>query len=337
MLLPDGIELPPHPFLSGPQRLAGVPQRLLDSPLLLRPTRGVRTLRPPESLLERASGLVPVLPAGTAFSHLTAALLHGLPLSYAMEEDERLHVTRPLDGRRMRRPGVVAHRVLHPRGITVVGGLAVVDLADTWVDLGELVGRGKPVGLDDLIVVGDAIATRLGSAAPLLLALQARVRPRGKAILLEALNEIRVGSASPRETLARLMFVRCGLPEPVLNAPVLDAAGRLLGLADLLWKEQCVAGEYQGEEFHDGLEQREHDAWRSRRFKEGAGLTVEEIWKADMKTSEARRECVLRFAAALGVPETSLDLSQADPRFFSAHAIDLAIQRELQRSARRRD
>lgn len=337
VILPDGMILPPHPFLSSSMRLAGIPQRLLDSPLLFRPHRGVRALRPPESLVERASGLAPVLPDGSAFSHITAAMLHGLPLSFAMEQDERLHVTRPLDGRRMRRPGVVAHRALHPRALTCVEGLVVVDLADTWADLGELVGRGKPVGLDDLIVVGDAIATRLGSTAPLRAAVMARVRPRGKVTLLEALEEIRVGSASPRETLARLVLVRCGLPEPALNAPVLDAGGRLLGFADLLWEEQRLAGEYQGKAFHDEPDQRVRDARRAHRFKRGAGLSMEEIWNEDMKDSEARRACVLRFAAALGVAESSLDLSQADPRFFSARAIEMAIQRGMQRSARRRD
>lgn len=322
-------------FLSGPARAAGVSQRWLDSAELFRPARGVRSLRVPQTLVDRAAGLLPVLPAGTAFSHVTGASLLALPLSYAMGDDERMHVTGPLDTRRMRKPGVVAHRALHPRAHTVVDGLPVVDLADTWVDLGELVGRGKPAGLDDLIVIGDAVSTRLNSVQPLRRALMARVRPRGKATLLEALDEIRVGSASPRETLARLMLVRCGLPEPALNQAIVGRNDLLLGVADLLWAKEGVVGEYQGEAFHDGPEERDRDAARRARFERQAGLTVEEIWKADMSSSRARRSCVLRFARALGVPESSLDLSQADPRFLSSHAIDLAIQREMQWSMRR--
>ncbi len=326
------------PFLTAPERAAGVPHRLLDSSGLHRPTRGVRVLSEPASVAERAACLSLVLPAGTAFSHLTALRLHGLPTSYAMEEDDRLHVLRPLDSRRMRRPGVVAHRAVHRRAFTVVDGLTVVDLADTWADLGELVGRGKPIGLDDLIVVGDAITLRLGSSRRLESAVMARVRPRGKVTLLEALQEIRFGSASPRETLARLMLVRCGLPEPRLNAPVCDDRDRLLGVADLLWEgqERSLAGEYQGEEFHDAPEQRAADALRRQRFDRCAGVAVEEIWKADMATSVARRACVLRFAEALGVPRSEVDLSQADPRFFSRHAIDLSIQRHVMRAARGR-
>ena len=153
--------------------------------------------------------------------------------------------------------------------------------------------------------------------------------------LLEALQEIRVGSASPRETLARLMLVRCGLPEPRLNHPVLDEFGTLLGYADLLWVEQRVVGEYQGEEFHAGEEERARDERRRLGFERCAGLHVEEIWKADMAARADREACVLRFARALGVPRSQLDLARVEPRFFSTYALDLAEQREMRRTARR--
>src|SRR3954447_14495044 len=335
-MVPDLAEgLPQQAFLSAPFRRVGVPERLLDSALLFRPARGVRALERPQGVAERAAGIVPVLSGDSAFSHVTAGALHGLPLSYAMERDDRLHVTGPLDTRRMRRPGIVAHRAFHPREVVDVDALRVVGLADTWVDFGELVGRGKPAGLDDLVVIGDAVATRLGSVRPLRAALMRRVRPRGKATLLEALEEVRVGSASPRETLARLMLVRCGLPEPALDSPVRDPAGRLLGIADLLWEEEAVAGEYQGEEFHGGEEERARDATRRRRFESRGNVTVEEIWKADIADTQAREDCVLRFAEALKVPRSRLDLNKAGPRFFSTHAMDLAIQRDMQRGASR--
>ena len=274
-----------------------------------------------------------VFPKTASFSHLTAARLHGLPLSYAMEADDRLHVIRPITQSRIRRVHVVGHRAFHPRSITSIDGLPVVDLADTWVDLGELVGRGKPVGLDDLIVVGDAIATRLDSIQPLLVALARRVRPRGKVTLLEALEEIRVGSASPRETLARLMLVRGGLPEPVLNEPICGPRGSLLGIGDLVWKKKKVIGEYQGAEFHDGEKERERDGVRRRRL-EGDDWGVEEIWNADMTTTSARHDCVRRFARALGVEEPALTLASCEPRFFSRHAMELALVREERRSSR---
>ena len=209
----------------------------------------------------------------------------------------------------------------------VVEGVPVVGLADTWVDFGELVGRGKPVGLDDLIVLGDAIATRLASALPLRIALAKRVRPRGKVTLLEALQHVRVGSASPRETLARLMLIRCGLPEPRLNLPIRSADGILLGVGDLVWEAQRVIGEYQGEEFHAGDQQQAHDRVRRGRL-ENAEWSVEEIWKVDMASTAARMACVERFAAALGTPEADLDLTACEPRFFSKQALELALQRD---------
>src|SRR6476619_2642648 len=153
----------------------------------------------------------------TAFSHVTSAQLQGLPLSYALEADDRLHVCRPIDTTHLRRSGVVGHRALHPRSATLAHGLPVIGLADTWVDLGELVGRGKPMGLDDAIVIGDACAKALKSVSPLRRALARPVRPPGKRLLTEALSLIRVNSWAPRETQARIMFVRGGRPEPTPN------------------------------------------------------------------------------------------------------------------------
>ena len=154
-----------------------------------------------------------------------------------MDADTRIHVIRRITSNRVRLPGFCGHRALHERAVVDVEGLPVVGAADTWVDLGELVGRGQPVGLDDLIVVGDACATLLGAREPLKLACLRRVRPRGKRTLLEAYEEIRVGSASAGETVARLMLVRAGLPEPLLNEPIFATCDpdRLLAVGDLVW------------------------------------------------------------------------------------------------------
>ncbi len=211
-----------------------------------------------------------------------------------------------------------------------------MDLADTWVDLGELVGRGKPMGLDDAIVLGDACATALHSVAPLRRALGRRVRPRGKVLLTEALELIRVGSWSPRETQARIMFVRAGLPEPRPNAPIFASWNRnvLLGYGDLVWRIDLpsgrkirLIGEYQGAEFHSGAEQQAHDEVR-RDGLESDGWTVIEIWAADMATRDARWDIIRRFGRELDVAESELTLHDTDPHFFSRHAIEAAVARE---------
>lgn len=328
--------LPTVPFTVAQGRELGFTERQLASAQLDRPFRGVRTITPPAGLIERGRALLCVLPEGAAFSHTTSALLQGLPLSYALEVDERLHVIRRIDEPHIRRDDVVGHRAVHARRSTKVHGLPVVGLADTWVDLGELVGRGKPMGLDDAIVIGDACATALKSVAPLRAALARRVRPRGKALLTEALDLIRVDSWSPRETQARIMFARAGLPEPTPNQPIYASWNPkvLLGYGDLVWeldlpdgRKVRVIGEYQGEQFHSGREQRAHDKTRALRFTRD-GWTVIEIWAANMAGSEARWAIIREFAEELGVPESGLSLEDTDPQFFSRHAIDAAIARE---------
>jgi hypothetical protein len=323
-------------------RLAGLSARALRDPLLQRPCRGVRAFHLPEDLKSLASAFALVLPSNAAFSHLTAARLHGLPLSYSMEEDLRVHTIVPVDRPQVRREGLVGHRMVHPRSVVELSGLRIVDLADTWVDLGELVGRGKPVGLDDLVVVGDACATRLGSVSPLRLALAKRNRPRGKKTLLEALECIRAGSWSPRETTCRLMFVRVGLPEPSLNEPIYASwdPSLLLGYGDLVWRielpdgrEVKVIGEYQGRDFHSSEEQRAHDAARRRRFALDGWIVIE-IWNDDVNSPESRRATARRFAEALGVDVDTLSLVDAEPRFFSRHVMELAAQRFARRMER---
>jgi hypothetical protein len=97
-----------------------------------------------EAFVTRCRAAFAVLPPLSAFSHVTAAQLLGLPLSYAVTEDVRLHAVRPIAHAQTRIEGVVGHRFHRPREMVDIHGLRVVGPADTWVDLGELVGRGKP-------------------------------------------------------------------------------------------------------------------------------------------------------------------------------------------------
>ena len=270
------------------------------------------------------------MPDEVAFSHLTAAQLWQVPLSSRMERDERLHVMSPGEDNRVRRRGVVGHRGLEIRETERLEGLRVVGAADTWVDLGELTGMGMSVGLDDLIVAGDAVAQRLGAIEPLRAALDRRVRPRGRLMLVPALREVRLGSRSAMETRVRLMFVRAGLPEPELNGCVYTARGKLIGMADVLWRERRVAGEYQGSAFHSGPDQKRANRRRRKRFRDD-GYRVGWIWADDMRTADARRACVVRFASLLGVPEYELDLDACEPAFFSQEYWEAMIERRARR------
>ena len=335
----SGLNLP-DALRTGPFRLAdGLEQGLslaqLQSPELERPTRGVRMADPPVGLAERARAFALVLPAGAAFSHLTAARLWGFPISAQMESDERLHVMVDGADRRIRRQGVVAHRGLDCRETALVEGLLTVGISDTWVDLGELTGLGNPVGLDDLIVAGDAAAQLLGDVSPLRDAVLRRVRPRGKLMLLPALRMVRLGAESGMETRVRLLFVRAGLPEPELNGLVWTARGKLLGRADMLWRTRRVTAEYQGAQFHSAPDQKRRDRRRLKGFR-ADGWRVGQIWADDMRTPEARRDCVLRFAHLLRVSEESLNLDACEPPFFSQEYWEAMLDRRARRRHQQR-
>ncbi|WP_085477530.1 hypothetical protein [Rathayibacter oskolensis] len=74
-----------------------------------------------------------------------------------------------------------------------------------------------------------------------------RFQGRGRARLREALALVRDGADSPPETHFRLASVRAGLPEPQLQVPLFDSAGRLLGGPDGWYPGERVAWEYEGD------------------------------------------------------------------------------------------
>ena len=241
MAPPPPVARGPGPYPPAAAPRLGVPTQRLRRGDPVRPTRGVRALTVPATLVERATAFQAGMPTDRAFSHLTAAVLWGLPLTATLEESAAadgapLHVVAPTaDGCAVRR-GVVGHRGLEVRGVgTPPGtGLRVVDLADTWCDLGEL-PRGT-LTLHDLVVAGDAAVALLDARAgravgvhALHAALARRNRPRGAVALRHALTLVRARVRSPMETRARLMFVDAGFPEPEVNAPLTDAAGGVAG------------------------------------------------------------------------------------------------------------
>ena len=59
---------------------------------------------------------------------------------------------------RIERHGCIPHHGAERRELEVLGGLRVTGLADTWVDLGEVMARG--LGTTDLVVAGDEVANR---------------------------------------------------------------------------------------------------------------------------------------------------------------------------------
>ena len=71
----------------------------------------------------------------------------------------------------------------------------------------------------------------------------------------------------------RLLLVRAGLPEPVLNEPVHSASGVFLGSPDLAWPGRRVGLEYEGEQHFADEEQYRYDVGRYELFRD-AGWTI---------------------------------------------------------------
>lgn len=277
----------------GEARAVRVPMSSMRS--LASPFHGVRSHTPPASVDEQFAALRLVCAEGAFLSHCSAARVHGLPLPREREH-EALHVT--TSGSRIRRRGVIAHR--GHRRTTVVRGVPVTGLAETWLDLAPF------VGLDDLVVLGDAVAGRLGGTDPLHALLTGS--PKGVRRARTALDWIRAGSASPMETRARVLFGLAGLPEPELNVDIHDPDGGWLATGDFVWREAKVVGEYQGERHFADYARGDKDIVR-RRVVEESGWTYVDFTKDDYFRRPRRLDLVHRLAGELGCTLAPADLA----------------------------
>ena len=316
---PLPVELGPGPFSTAQARDLGVPGARLGRGDLVHPTRGAHARCEAGTLVERAVAFQVAMPAHRAFSHLTAAGLWGLPLPRALEVaaghvDAPLHVMAPTRDGMVLRPGVVGHRGLELRAVGTPPGtqLRVVDVADTWCDLGEL--RPGTLTPADLVVAGDATVALLDAragrqvgVAELSRALRRRNRPRGALALRLALTLVRHGVRSPMETRARLMFVDACFPEPEVNAPLTNAAGEWLAEGDLVWRRKRLVGEYQGEH-HADRRRRSDDSFR-RSLVEDDGWRLKEIWAEDLWPGARRRATLTSFARALDLDQSRLRIA----------------------------
>ena len=289
--IPIPVALQGGAFTVAQARAAGLGTSRLGGPDLSRPTHGVRSLATPETFRDRVVAPRVELPSDVAFSHLPAARLWGLPLPRELE-DGPIDAMRATSVARVRRRGCVGRRGLESRATARNHGLLLTSLEDTWCDVGET------LELDDLVVVGDAVARRLADVTPLRDALLRRVRPRGAVALRAALGLVRVGSDSPMESRCRLVFHRAGLPEPELNAVITHPGGGFLCRADFVWREQRVLAEYQGSDHFESFRRGDDDISR-RLLLEDDGWKYVEMTKRDYYNAARQAGLLARLAAHL--------------------------------------
>ncbi len=176
---------------------------------------------------------------GLIVSHMSAAVVHGLPL-WSSHLD-RVHFIRPSDGGGTTRRLVRIHGLpLANDEIVVVDGIAVTSLARTVLDL------ACRLPMDQAVAIGDA-ALRLGVRDADFVALVERAgRRHGIGAARRAIAFLDARAETVGESRSRVMFHANGVPQPDLQFRVSDVSGRFVARTDFAWESLRTVGEFDG-------------------------------------------------------------------------------------------
>jgi very-short-patch-repair endonuclease len=231
------------------------------------------------------AGAVSLLLPRAVVSGCSAAVLWGVDLAGPGDDVEVTlppgsHMVRLL-GVRARRAALLEHDVLHRLDTAVTSPEA------TAVRLASVLALDHAVAaVDQLVATGfvglPAVRARAGAATG-----SGAARARAVCALADGLAE------SPQETKLRLLLHRSGLPMPVAQFRIRDAAG-VVARADFAWPAQKVALEYDGL-WHAESRQFAKDRRRLNRL-QAAGWRVVFVTAADLHRPD---ELLARIGAAL--------------------------------------
>ncbi|KQZ84471.1 hypothetical protein ASD56_10970 [Microbacterium sp. Root166] len=283
--------LPPshsgRPFSVADALSAGIPSSRLRRSDLRSPFHGVRVPVGAAGLRAECESYATRMPETWVFSHTTAARLLGLPLPRRLEREPGVHVT-AVGGRAPRGKGVIGHTTVRDPRVWQTRGLRITAPERTWADLAPL------LTLDELIVVGDRIVglpRPPGTPIAMHGAVQESAGMRGSLALADALELVREGSRSPRETRARVALIRAGMPEPALNAEIV--LPRRIVHGDLVFREWRTLVEYEGDQHRTDAVQWSRDLERYNDLVEAGWLVIR------VSKSMPSGEVVARVARAL--------------------------------------
>lgn len=291
LLPPDGTAR----AFTVPEALArGMTRDELRGSGLVAPLLGVRIVgREPQ--VTRAQFLDAVRSIASAeqfLSHTTAARVHGMPMPGRLSHDD-VHLAAPTMGSRMRRAGVVGHRL--KAEVVEVDGIRVEHPLDTFVHLATV------LTLHELVAVADWLLQERNAAhsskAAMLERLDHFKGARGLPLLRRAIAMARPGVESPRETQLRLLVTGAGHPEPRCNVDVFDDKGTFVARVDLAWPALRIALEYDGEQHRLDDRQYARDIDRLAALA-SLGWTVIRVTKDHLR--DPARLVLPRVAAALG-------------------------------------
>ncbi|MDP9028063.1 MAG: hypothetical protein M3N46_11030, partial [Actinomycetota bacterium] len=195
----------------------GVSLHRLEAGDLRRPFHGIRTeVSAPESLEADCRALGTRFRQGDAFTGPTAARLWGMPLPSSWERPSLLFVSSRSPTRAMRREGVVASTRLTGDPL-LRGGVWVMPVWETCLVLGRQLRPDDLTAVIDFVVTGELGRHPLSSLSRLDDFLEHSGRRPGLDSLRRARGVARRGAWSRPETHLRLLCLRAGLPEPLLN------------------------------------------------------------------------------------------------------------------------
>lgn len=185
-------------------------------------------------------GVWPRLEPSAVLSHASAALVHELPTWPRLLS--RVSVTRATGGHGRRLTDVHYRFCRLPASqVASVGDLRVTSLLRTACDV------ARQVEFDEAVAVMDAALGRGVRRDELTEILQWQRCWPGAALALSALAVAVPGPQSVMESVSRMTMLRTGLPEPVVQLPVLSPSGSLIATCDFGWPDYGVVGEYDGE------------------------------------------------------------------------------------------
>lgn len=249
------------------------------------------------SLPDRIRSHLALTPGAWA-SHRTSTALHGLWLPDHSSDQSMLHLSKPSHLPRVRRDGVVGHRVhVLPGEVMQLGpDILVSSPARSWLEMGNELGPVALVALGDQLIRmprpdfegrSEPYATKDALAEML----RGHPKMKGVAKCRAALADMRVGADSVPETLLRLCLLAYGFPEPDLQI-VLKPSDPFSFSSDMGYRSMKIAIQYDGEH-HLSDNQHHRDARRDAAFR-AAGWAVIIVTADDRKDDFARVRSELR-------------------------------------------
>lgn len=290
--------LPPHlrgtPFRV---REAGLSPRRLRALDLDRSVWGVRAASPAIDLPSRCRLVTTRLRSDAVVSHVTAAMLHGMPVPWPSARDPHIHIAVPAPEPAPHARGLIGHSLsLTEADITTAHGIRCTSPERTWCDLGSRLELG------DLVAAGDHLIHRrlpLSTRAKLTYRMRRLGPVRGIRTLRAALPLLDDRTESPQESRLRVLLHLAGLPTPRINHAIVETETGWTSRPDFSFPDVQLVIEYQGD-YHRTRAQWRKDMTRRSRLEAG-GWYVMELNADDLKDPAElaeRIQSVLKLLAA---------------------------------------